>query len=540
MSSPGTPQAPPRLDPPAELAVSERTPGLHADADRPRTVRAFLTYLNSLLQQAAAIIIKLVLTPLIIASVGTGLYGAWMMIQRVTGYLAVTDFRPLSALKLKMAVLQHDREREEKKRLIGAAFTLWLITVPVLLVLGAGTVWFAPSFIRVNAGDVGAVRIALALLVAGILVQRLASLPGGILKGMNVDYKAMGLNAVSVLLTGGLSMIALWLGWGLPGLAGSVVLGAALIGVVRLYIAKRVMPWLAMRRPRKGELGAFAGLSAWMMAAGLGTRLIEGSDLLIVGYLLGPEAAGVFAATAAAMLFAERPVAQMVSAVGPGIADLTGRTDWDRLLQVRRQVHVLTFWFVGNIGTLVLALNKSFVTLWVGWPLYGGAAATLFIVIAVLLRALTRVDAQIVDATLRMSERAALTLVSGTVVVVGGFLLTPRYGLAGMAAAMVGGSLLFETLLSRVIFRHTGAAAASHVAGVLRPALVTTVLYAAGFLFGERWIAGSWPEFSGVLLVMAFVTTAVSMLALPVTERRALLERARLVGRGIKRKPPEK
>src|SRR5437879_7313139 len=65
----------------------------------------------------------------------------------------------------------------------------------VVVAAGAGLVWFAPTITAVAPALVPVVRLTCALLTVSLLFGNLASLPESVLRGMNLGYKRMGLQA---------------------------------------------------------------------------------------------------------------------------------------------------------------------------------------------------------------------------------------------------------------------------------------------------------------------------------------------------------
>ncbi len=186
---------------------------------------------------------QFLVTPLLIRSLGMPLYGAWMMIQQTIGYLALGDIRPMSTLKTALAVRQHVDDHEEKRRLVGAALRITLYTLPFLLLVGAVITWFAPHFIRLEPEHTWALRVTMAIAIATFTFDRLLTLPSNVLIGTNRDYMSMGLSAASVVLSGVLMVVAVRAGFGLPGVAAAVTLGALIYNAGRYVVARRVVPW---------------------------------------------------------------------------------------------------------------------------------------------------------------------------------------------------------------------------------------------------------------------------------------------------------
>src|SRR5205085_2522754 len=204
-------------------------------AARPRpaaslTQRASLNVAASLLDYAARIAVNFVVIPILVAGLGRSLYGIWEMLGRLVGYLTAGDGRPTQALRLVVATLQTSDDDDAKRRYVGAAFVVWMLFLPVVLAAGTLLVWLVPAITQAPHALHAAVRLAVALLVVGLLFANLASLPESVLRGMNLGYKRMGLQAGLEIVGGALTAGAIALGLGLAGAAGSQIVFAALLG----------------------------------------------------------------------------------------------------------------------------------------------------------------------------------------------------------------------------------------------------------------------------------------------------------------------
>src|SRR5690606_15667180 len=115
-------------------------------------------------------------------------------------------------------------------RYVGAAFVVWLLFLPA--VLGAGTLlaWLAPAATGAAPAQREAVRAAAAWLVVGFALLGLASIPEAVLRGMNLGYRRMGLQAAIAVAGGALTVLAVRGGLGLAGVGMAQATVAALTG----------------------------------------------------------------------------------------------------------------------------------------------------------------------------------------------------------------------------------------------------------------------------------------------------------------------
>ncbi len=104
--------------------------------------------------------------------------------------------------------------------------------------------------------------------------------------------------------------------------------------------------------------------------------LLNGTDLLIIGMLLGPAAIVPYACTGKLVtILASQPQLFMQAAL-PALSELRTSVPQARLFQVSTSMSQLLLLCSGAIACVVLAVNESFVSWWVGEALFAGVGLT--------------------------------------------------------------------------------------------------------------------------------------------------------------------
>lgn len=473
------------------------------------TRRASLSFANRSLSQAARFIVGFVVTPIIIRGLGAELYGAWMMIRQAADYLGLSDLRPMGTLKFTLGARQHVEDVLEKRRQIGAAILLWACTFPLLLSLGAGVVWATPFIIRTATEYTWAIRVAMALAVAGVASERILSLPWTVLRGMNLDYKAMGLKAATVLLGGFLTVLAIWGGWGLPGVAAATIAGIVIAGGVHFLVARSVLPWFGVARPTRKEFFGFSRLSGWLFISALSSLMLHSSDLLLIGIILGPSAAAIYFTTGAVLRLLLGPMVQLIRSGAPGITGLCGQRDWPRVEKVRTEMHMFAIGIMTVVGVGVLALNEPFLGLWVGDGFYGGYLTNLLLVLIAFQMVLFRVDDVIVEGMLAFREKAFAEFACGLFTLVAGGLMAYNWGLAGMAMGVFLGRVGLLVYLPVLISRRTGRPIKEHLQSMVRPVAVACLLLPGAYLLSPMLHPQTWLSLAVTASLLGCATAGV-------------------------------
>ena len=493
-------------------------------AEAALTHRAGVLWAGALLQQVIRFAAGFFVSPLIVRSLGVELYGAWTMIQQCTGYLTLSDMRPATALRIAIGTTQHAVDEETHRRQIGAAVIVWLRMLPLLLGGGGVLVWLAPTVIRVAAQYRTSVYWAMILSVIAVAADQIFAIPGNVLRGLNLDYKATLGRCAALVMTFIVTAVVLLRGGGLIGVAAASIVAVALGGAAYLWTAVRELRWLGVSRPESAELSQFTQMTVWLFLNTLGTLLLNASDLMLVGYLMGPTASAMYAATGAVLRLAIDPLHSVIAAANPGVIGLCGSRQWLRVERIRIELHLVVWFVTVVLGVGVVCLNASFLSMWLGHGLFGGTMTNLLLVLLALQMAPLRSDLAIVDGMAAYRERSIIMCGGGALSLIVGVVGVHVGGLAGMAAGTLAGRMVVVAGLAWVIGRQSGIRTARYLRVMRRPVAAGLLLIALGLYF--PWHPLRPPEFALAALAVGIVTTAVMWQAgLGVTGRRIVSAR---------------
>ncbi len=215
------------------------------------------------------------------------------------------------------------------------------------------------------------------------------------------------------------------------------------------------------------------------------------SDLIVVGWILGPAAAAVYATTGGALRLLMGPVEELLGSGTPGISEICGREGWQRLERVRTEMHLIALSCIAVIGGGVLSLNQSFLHLWVGDGFYGGNLLNLLLVLIAFEMTFYRIDAAIVNSMLQFRAIAFLTLTYGALSLGLGGVLAWAWGLPGMALGVFLGRLGLVLYLPSLIYRK-GISLEKHLKSIWRPTIAVFILLFLSYLLCQVLRPATW------------------------------------------------
>jgi Na+-driven multidrug efflux pump len=244
-------------------------------------------------------------------------------------------------------------------------------------------------------------------------------------------------------------------------------------------------------------------------------KLLTASDIVVLGIFDSVESVAAYSLTKYTPETLVSLVAMVVFGVTPGLGGIIGAGDLEKAARVRAEIMVLT-WLIGTaLGATVLVWNGVFVPLWVGEGLYAGALPTLLITVMMLQFTFIRNDANIIDLTLELRTKVLLGLVSGVLSLGLAIVLLRVFdlGIVGLCAGFIVGRLILSAAYPLLVGRFLRISLTTQLRSIVRPALVTTLLFGLGLGASRALSPVGWYGFLplaaltlGITLLTAFYT----------------------------------
>lgn len=507
-------------------------------SDRSLTKKAYLNALTVVLEYAATLIVGFVMTPLMVTGLGDYFYGMWQVLNRLMGYISPASGRPGFALKATLANQQASTDYDQKRRYVGSTVVIWLMFLPLLIVVGGLVSWFVPAWVRAPADAVWIVRAVAGLLVANMIANTLSSIPQVTLQGENLGYKRMGMSVVLVLVGGGFTWLALYLHTGIVGVAAAVVASTLVTGLFYLWVVRTYTPWFGSAKPRWTDTRQMLGLSGWFMGWNMVTTLLISSDVVVLGLLNSVESVTNYSLTKYVPETLIGVIVIVVFGIVPGLGGIIGSGDYERAIRLRNEIVTFTWLVATTLGASILIWNRTFISLWVGAEHYSGSIANLLIILGAMQLAFIRSDGNIIDLTLRMSHKVILGGFSVAVSIGVASLLVGYFqlGVVGLCIGIMAGRLIVSLGYPILIGRFLGDHFSQQANAIIRPAIVTSVLFLTslgldGLMSDLAWSGwGGWLRFVFSVSVTGIVMLLASFYAgLTGTQRKRMLHRLRAV-----------
>ena len=274
------------------------------------------------------------------------------------------------------------------------------------------------------------------------------------------------------------------------------------------------------------------GTGAWISVNQIAQVLLGGTDLVVIGKLLGPEAVVPYACTGKLlMMLANQPQMFMQMAL-PALSELRTAASREHLFDVARSMAQVMLLLSGAIVTVVLAVNAPFVVWWVGDSRFAGMGLTALLLLSMLMRHMNSTLVYTLFCFGHERRLAVTSVADGVVGLIVMLILVPLLGLHGAVL----GSLTSLALVSlpanlRALAREEGGSPVTFLEP-LRPWLVRfvpTVMAIAALTFVWR-PSGLW-AFAPLALAVS-VLYAVVMVPVMTTPPLGPMLSARLPAAG--------
>ena len=436
---------------------------------------------------AVATAVGLWVTPFLLGRLGGDTYGLWLLGTQVIAYLLLMDLGIVALLPRETAYVTgrsggvHSCELRD---LVERTMTLALAQMPVVLAAAMAALWWMPK-------AWGALHTPLLVILAVFVAMfPLRTFQAALVGLQDLTFVgtaqfaawAAGTLVTVLLVLNGLSLAALTAGWCVTQLA--MVAACA----IRLH---RKFPAAMPRRLTLGTTGAAKGYvvrSLWVAVSQTAQVLLNGTDILVIGALLGPSAVVPYACTGKLIaVLANQPQAILQSAA-PALSELRPSADKARMFQVSAALSQATLAVSGLVACIVLAANEGFVTWWVGGDQFAGVILSLLMLAAMLARHFNTTNVYALFCFGHERRLALTALADGVVTLGSAAVLVKLFGMAGAPLAALAGVLLVSAPLNlRALAVQTGVSRRELVVSLRPWALRFAIVASAAAMAGGAW-----------------------------------------------------
>jgi O-antigen/teichoic acid export membrane protein len=423
--------------------------------------------------------VAFLLTPYILARLGNERYGVWVLAFAITGYFEAFDFGVGAAFVKYVAESYARHELDRLSRLVSTGLVCFSL---LAIIVVTALVTLSEPLLRLFNVPAGLHADAATVLLGAAVVLGLSNL-ASVFQGIVVGLQRMEASNVVVIVTSlvnvGGTVAALEGGYGLPGLVLVSGVVTALRATLMAGAARRLLPELRLsaRSIDRSSLRTLLGYGLPVQVTTFASRINLQINRLLVAYFLGLTAVTVYEVGFKVAYTATLLLLTLVSAIAPAASELEARGDRAALgafyLRGMRYVALIAV----PVAALIFVTAPAVLRAWVG-PGYDAAVsvAQVLTVSFLLNLILTGVGTTMARGMGRPGDETRYILLSLTLRVVLGLVLTALFGMSGVLAATVLAVTLSSLAFTYIFHHFLGQPWRPLVTGVLRAPMLASTL----------------------------------------------------------------
>jgi O-antigen/teichoic acid export membrane protein len=459
-------------------------------------------------------VVGLWLTPFLLHRIGQHDLGLWLLVNQILGYLMLLDFGVVALLPREAAystgrTLQGG-DASDLARTIGRFRRIVRWQVP-LAALAAVIVWVALPVAWAPLRQPLLAVLAVFVLTFPLRIYHAA------LQGLQ-DLAFLGRVQLLAWAAGtGVTVLLVLHGGALNALVAGAIVTQLTTAVASGLRLRSAFPhgWSSTPGPVPwSEARTLLGRSTWVSLSQLAQVFLNGTDVLLLGKMLGPAAVVPYSCTGKLVnVLTNQPYLLMQSAA-PALSEMRTAESRERLAQVTTALTRGMLIVSGAVVCVIAAVNQGFVSWWIGANQFGGWWLTIALLAMMLLRHLSTTAVYALFAFGHERRLALTSFADGAVTLMASALLIWRLGPVG---APLGG-LIGVTCVSLPanfigLSRETGLTVA-RLALSLRGWAVRFAIGAASCIAFGRMIQPTGVVSLGLTTVAAFAVYVALMLPL--------------------------
>ena len=382
-------------------------------------------------------LVGLWLTPFILQRLGQHDYGLWLVAAQIVMYLALLDLGVVALVPRETAYLTGrdggEKLKETLPALVSRTILIILAQVPIVAIAAAVSIALLPA-------EWQPVKWPLAIVLFVFVAAFPLRLFQAVLQGLQ-ELKFLGrVQLVSWTISTSLLVLLLFTGARLYSLAASAaVTHLAPVAVAALYL-RRHYPFAFPERLTLGDRSkakAQVASSFWISLSQMASPLLNGTDLVIIAAVLGPQAVVPYACTGKLITVLANQPQLLTAAAAPALSEIKASGDRASLFRVSSTLMLASMVASGAVFAVILAVNHGFVVWWVGAEQWGGMTLTVLFLLNMLVRHLNSTIVYTLFCFGYARRTSLVAIVDGAVVIGLSLVLVPLIGSAGAPVALL-------------------------------------------------------------------------------------------------------
>ena len=476
---------------------------LNSAMPRPHAVKRNVA--ASWLAHGTALALGFFLMPYVIGVLGVRQYGDWVFINSFVVYAGLLYLGFGETVARFVAKHQAEGQPERVNQVVSLVLAIYAVTGTAALIAAGVLCWLAPWFGTWTGERLLQIRIVILLLGMNFAVGMCGSVFGGVLLGLRRFDVERAVTIASDFVRFGLIYFLLRAEWGLPIIAAIYLFITTFEQVLLAVLAKRVFPQLRVRPSlvKWSVLKECSGFSAMALVSNLAASLINATDSIVIGLMLGSEAIVPYYIALRLTQFIRQPIEKVAHICMPTAGALAADPEPRRLLNLLTTATGAVLLLIGGMFIGGWFFGGQLIERWIG-PQYADSHRILCILLGAQLVALPcGVFRAFLFGTGRVRLPGLIYVLEAGCNLGLSIVLCHSWGIEGVAWGTAIPAVTIELgLLLPYALRTFGLTASRFWRQVVSPQLAPWALLAGySWLIAQQpWSASGWPALVGITL----------------------------------------
>ena len=420
-----------------------------------KTTRIIQNVLVNWVAYAVTIVVGFFLSPFLVHELGDPVYGVWILLGSLTGYLGLLDFGITPSIVKSVAEYRAKDDQAAINRLVTGGMAVFVVLGSLSFCLSC---ILAIYFNDIFNNPLNRSTSALLVLLTGLNLA--LALPASVFIGVLRGYQRYDIDAavsaVAVLVRAVVIVVLLRSGYGIVTLAAATLTFdlARLAYLIRCVY--RINPAIQIARVHfdRGEMRRLSGYSSYFFLIAIGHRINFMTDAIVIGIFLSAAAVTMYSIPNRLVMYLRELVIEMTGVLMPAITHLHIQEATARV----RELHVRCTKYVVLLALPTAAifwiLGDSFITLWMGPGYEEGFVLLQILTIGIVAHLLGTTTESVLIVRGRHAVVARVAILQALTNLLLSLFLVRRLGLVGIALGTTISMAAFFVWSQPVYFRH--------------------------------------------------------------------------------------
>ncbi|MFZ5949928.1 MAG: flippase [Candidatus Rifleibacteriota bacterium] len=413
-----------------------------------RTARVGFNTISNILRFAIALLVVIMLTPLIIKTLGKEEFGLWSLTLSVLGFLGLLDFGFGTGLVKYVAECRATGEKEKLNEILSSLWATYLaLSIISFLVVALISVFFHQIFEIATPLHEKATIVLWLLALRTSILSLPFSLFRGILFGQQLIWQINLIQSFSSIFYGLTAWFLLANDHGIVQLASANLASMLLEGTAYVILVYSQNPdiKIKLRLANRESFRELASFSFFTFIVSVSSLILLKTDPIIVQLFESLNAVAIYAIALKIVENAHLFSKQFINAISPLISELKAQQDEEKLRFAL--INCARFALVPSLllSLPIIAFAADILRFWLGVGFEGAVLPLNILLIAMLAAIPQMLASMILTMSGHQKTTAKAAIFSALVNIAASLFLVRHYGIAGVA-----GGTLIATIITDV------------------------------------------------------------------------------------------